>query len=266
MTFLSNHNEGKATFMKAGKKAKAALCMLLACLCLAGCACAETVTLPDLRDFAGDMQVKILVNEPLRKFFLFSVEDDAISVAEAFVTALTEDCGFSISSDTGEFSDRYFGQRIWCLLIPDSTLPVKLDCHVRIVYSQSAEDSPKQVAVTWVDGISMKEPTRKANSSGGSAAGESGKTQNTTSPMADLTKQKANSSRKECDVCDGSGRCPDCGGERWVTRWEWVTEWIYVNGSPEQTTNSKLVTVRCDGSHCDNGLCSECGGDGWVND
>ena len=229
MTFLSNHNEGKATFMKAGKKAKAALCMLLACLCLAGCACAETVTLPDLRDFAGDMQVKITKDEPLERFYRFSPGDDANSVAEAYVAALTEDYSFSLSSDSGESPVI----REWCLWIPDSSIPAYPVGHVFIFCSQESG----YVDINWADGISMVGSPKKANSS-----------------------------RKECDVCEGSGRCPDCGGERWVTRWEWVTEWVYVNGSPEQTTNSKLVTVRCDGSHCDNGLCSECGGDGWVND
>ena len=69
MTFFGNSNERKATWMKTGKRAKAALCILLACPCAA---CAKTITLPDLGDFAagrdGDMQIEIYVNEPLRRY------------------------------------------------------------------------------------------------------------------------------------------------------------------------------------------------------
>lgn len=76
MTFFGNSNERKATWMKTGKRAKAALCILLACLCVPlACpcaACAKTITLPDLGDFAagrdGDMQIEIYVNEPLRRY------------------------------------------------------------------------------------------------------------------------------------------------------------------------------------------------------
>ena len=252
--------------MKTGKKAKAALCILLACLCLAGCACAETATLPHPLDFAGNTQMEIQASDRLYANVLFAQEDDARSAVEAYVDALTEKYGFTLSGKEGTL-----GIYCWYLTMPGSTLPAKSTGHVWLTYTEpvtyssgkSNGVSQKTVKIQWVDGISMKEPTQKANStggqntSGGSAVSESEKTP---------TKQKVDSYGKECDVCKGTGRCPDCGGERWVTRWEWVTEWIYVNGSPEQTTNSKLVTVRCDGSHCDNGLCSECGGDGWVND
>lgn len=56
-----------------------------------------------------------------------------------------------------------------------------------------------------------------------------------------------------CDVCDGTGECPECGGDMWVTEWDWV----YEGGSPE----SRLVTKLCDGVWCYGGSCLKCRGD-----
>jgi len=70
---------------------------------------------------------------------------------------------------------------------------------------------------------------------------------------SDLAKPTAKPTPKTCSVCDGSGKCPDCGGDMWVTKWEWV----YVNGSPE----SQLVTKLCDGVYCYGGSCLKCRGD-----
>lgn len=63
-------------------------------------------------------------------------------------------------------------------------------------------------------------------------------------------KPTAKPTAKTCSVCDGSGKCPDCGGDMWVTKWEWV----YVNGSPE----SQLVTKLCQGMYCYGGSCLKC--------
>lgn len=53
-----------------------------------------------------------------------------------------------------------------------------------------------------------------------------------------------------CDECNGTGKCQECGGDMWVTEWEWV----YVNGSPV----SQLVTKLCDGIYCYGGSCLKC--------
>lgn len=53
-----------------------------------------------------------------------------------------------------------------------------------------------------------------------------------------------------CDVCGGTRKCPDCGGDNWVTRWKWV----YVKGSPE----SRQVTEICNGRWCYGGACLKC--------
>lgn len=73
---------------------------------------------------------------------------------------------------------------------------------------------------------------------------------NTPAPTA---KPTAKPTPKTCSVCDGTGKCPDCGGDMWVTKWDWV----YVNGSPE----SQLVTKLCDGVYCYGGSCLKCRGD-----
>lgn len=55
---------------------------------------------------------------------------------------------------------------------------------------------------------------------------------------------------KPCSECDGTGKCKECGGDMWVTEWEW----IYVNGSPV----SQQVTKLCDGVYCYGGACLKC--------
>ena len=70
---------------------------------------------------------------------------------------------------------------------------------------------------------------------------------NTPTPTA---KPTAKPTPKTCSICDGTGKCPDCGGDMWVTEWDWV----YVNGSPE----SQLVTKLCDGVYCYGGSCLKC--------
>lgn len=63
---------------------------------------------------------------------------------------------------------------------------------------------------------------------------------------------------EKCPICNGTGKCPKCGGDMWVTGFVWE----YVNGSPV----SVLKTRLCDGRYCGGGACDKCGGDGWLDD
>lgn len=68
-------------------------------------------------------------------------------------------------------------------------------------------------------------------------------------------------SGEECPVCDGSGKCPKCGGYVWVYEFRYVTE--YVNGSPVRVL--KNDRYLCDGEYCFDGGCERCGGDGYLD-
>lgn len=63
---------------------------------------------------------------------------------------------------------------------------------------------------------------------------------------------------EKCPICNGTGKCPKCGGDMWVTGYVWE----YVNGSPVSVLKTKL----CHGQYCYGGACDKCGGDGWLDD
>lgn len=63
---------------------------------------------------------------------------------------------------------------------------------------------------------------------------------------------------EKCPICNGTGKCPKCGGDMWVTGYVWE----YVNGSPVSVLKTKL----CDAQYCYGGACDKCGGDGWLDD
>ncbi len=69
---------------------------------------------------------------------------------------------------------------------------------------------------------------------------------------------KPTETKQSCTVCLGTGRCRKCGGDMFVTGYEWV----YVNGSPV----SQLKTKMCQAVHCVGGSCGKCGGDGWIEE
>jgi len=72
-------------------------------------------------------------------------------------------------------------------------------------------------------------------------------------PTAKPTPKPTKKPVSSCDVCGGTRKCPDCGGDNWVTRWKWV----YVKGSPE----SRQVTEICNGRWCYGGACLKCHND-----
>lgn len=63
---------------------------------------------------------------------------------------------------------------------------------------------------------------------------------------------------EKCPICNGTGKCPKCGGDMWFTGYVWE----YVNGFPVSVLKTKL----CHGQYCYGGACDKCGGDGWLDD
>ncbi|MCI5956846.1 MAG: hypothetical protein MRZ54_07670 [Clostridiales bacterium] len=268
--------------MNTGKKAKAALCILLACLCVPlACpcaACAKTITLPDLGDFAagrnGDMQIEIYVNEPLqRRYHIFSKHEYAVvSTVSAYVSTVMADYGFTLEGAIVGAA----GAHEWYLK-PDPSLRANADSRMLVGCGPYEDDSAQVVLVGWFEGVSMAESSQKIASSdkqdssgkqassGGTAASENRESKKTPSPRQTpkpTPKRTEKPRRAKCHAigCNsGKVKCRKCDGKGYKIKTVTVPNY----SGKSRTTKEQKEYCSCNFGY---NSCSTCGGDGWVND
>ncbi len=274
MTFFNNHHERKATVMKPTKKAKAALCILLACLLAAGCACAKTITLPDLGDFVAgkddDIEIEIYKNQPLNRYYHMSSNRayGVLSPVSYYVSVLTKDYGFTIEEAIVSAAGAHEGD-----LIPNLTLGASADARVMIGCGPYEEGSAQTVLVDWFEGVSMTESAQKdvsrQDSSGETATREKQETkkkpsakQSAKSTPRPTPKATEKPRRSKCSAlgCNGGKvKCRKCDGKGYKIKTVTV---------PNYSGKSKTTKEQKEYCSCSFGYnsCTKCGGDGWVND
>lgn len=200
--------------------------------------------IPNFSDYAGKEIAKTETHDGQMIYFLS--EDNASSVLGAYAELLESEYGFrDIHSETVD-SIGYIWFANHTIMPPNVFEDIGLEGTYSFLFTFSqAENGLVQVTLLPDNGFIMMDTGERFA--------------NVVQPTATPTPVPTLKPGKECDKCNGTGKCQNCGGDAWFEGYKWV--WQGLGGSGYE---SEYVVELCHDDNCYDGSCKACDGDGVI--